>query len=1444
MIGFWSKKNWVSLGTLLLAAVCSHAADTKVVPFVFGYVDSDFDSQNAEWQKLIKYKLWGTGEAGQAGVLFNNQDIHINDSLGYSGSAAGDFVMRNDKHDIGGPLAFGGGFLNDTGTDSVLTGPSHFGGTISIGGNAYNSNNVTWRGYVCSDQGYNQFERAETKGNATRDCSHPDIPEIDKTLDVPTVDYTGDQFDAVWPAVEYRNKIETIDIPEGEGYYDIHVEGDFVLNDLNDSLYIRIPNGRVVRIFIDGELKIGGAPHNIVTMNEENAVVSNKDYAGNILFYSPNTISFPAIEGVFQGTYISGGTIKFMQHYSFSGQLLAKNISIDAHFKAGDFRYVPFNASKVVSTHRNLREDHETVGDDIQLTLDKASPTKVPFRYCFEFFATDPALAKADGNMYAHRTDLADADIPVCSQVGESVIGDFASSYFEKGETSLANPIVLHAAYDALSENKEGFRLWVCDLEAAIYPDGDRSGNCHKYDLSITNIPKNPLGKDFVITGFMNSPLVLSSFPAMYPDSTELTDYSVMIVDLPTHSLTLNGEPVKAGDVISVASLGGLKFTGALDEFGAPYDSLTYKIVKNEDGSTSDDPYRLTINLASVMFDIKENSLANDVVGQMENGGITKFEILDATQTFVINSTTGKITVKADSTINYEATPEGYYVSVVVTKGTSLDTVGVQINVIDVNEPPTIRDTSYVFGENQPVGSKVGTLPVYDEDNNKDFLKNMLSLIGGDTDKYAIEASSGVITSKVLMDYEDDKYDTLVVLVKDPDNYTDTATVIIEIGNVMETSKIEVPEVAVPNGPSHYNVAETDTIYINKNEATISWTADGIPQPDTTVKNLHEGLNVVVLEYCDKTKDKCVTRNVYIYVCTRTPQVDMAAKVDDIVADNIFTIVEQIAEDDTSFYVKDTSNKLSITVRDPIFDATYTDSTVNYSTDNFTIDVKLKTLSVSSSTISAMNDIAGEKLMLNDAPSSKAIRTPYNDSLVLVTYTEKVKGKDVLVSYVEDSTGKVIGNEIAVSYKTVVNGDSVTISYRADALTGEPVKTEAGETYMVSYEYTDKSGKTVNVAYGVDSKGKVVHDAEDNVAYEVTYTYTSSFGNKASRTIRVVLDVIPPKVEILDPEMDAVLFSNFVDVKWTVDKMDGKGAMKQDTLNTQGLERGANTIVRFYKDKAGNKAADTVYVVMKDAKDVNIAVETPVTLVTKDKAEEYYSVNPPQKDQTFAVTILNPKKGTEIETLIGGDFKTKKGSEDVPYPGLDGHLGPTLTVEAKVPVVSAVSGLATLDDLLGGEGLVNLDGVDAAGGEKMPVDEYVEEHCSDEFRSSFNGDASRASLYHTVMKVKIWVFTTLGSFVDYFTFEQELDNPDYVNEAGMLNLYFEMKPDKNGDVRTASGRLYGTGAYLYKTEVSMKATLQCDLPPLKDASSGKIGAVRKVSEDMLKPFGYKRPDTK
>ena len=96
--------------------------------------------------------------------------------------------------------------------------------------------------------------------------------------------------------------------------------------------------------------------------------------------------------------------------------------------------------------------------------------------------------------------------------------------------------------------------------------------------------------------------------------------------------------------------------------------------------------------------------------------------------------------------------------------------------------------------------------------------------------------------------------------------------------------------------------------------------------------------------------------------------------------------------------------------------------------------------------------------------------------------------------------------------------------------------------------------------------------------------------------------------------------------------------------------------------------------------------------------------------------------------------------------------------------------------------------------------------------------------------------------MDYFTFKQSLDDPDFVDESGLLKMYFEMKPDKNGDVRTISGRLYSTGAYVYKTEVEINSTLQCTLYPKKPNNDQQKGMKRKSSDELLKPFGYKRPE--
>jgi hypothetical protein len=781
---------------------------------------------------------------------------------------------------------------------------------------------------------------------------------------------------------------------------------------------------------------------------------------------------------------------------------------------------------------------------------------------------------------------------------------------------------------------------------------------------------------------------------------------------------------------------------------------------------------------------------------------------------------------------------------------TSEDSTAVQILIVDENDPPSVTDTVMQVSENMPVGTTVGTMLYYDQDGaNSGFCENTFSLVGGDSALFKIDAQTGVITTREVFDYEalpdSQKYYVVKVQIEDTDGNKSVAEVKIKIVNEVETSVIVVTHAESGNG--NYNESNPkDPIKINDKTLTLSWTGDAIPQPDTTLTDLHEGYNVVTLTYYDKTKDLPAVKEVTIFVCTKTPEVQVSTAVEKMPDANIYTIAEEPAEGDTAFYVNKKLNDISVKVKEPVLDSTYTDSTCKYTEREIIVSaVMFETLKVPQSTFKTVEKIASEKPVLNDMPSGNVKQAPFNDSLVLVSYREAIGNDSVTVSYVMNAKGDVVDGQIKVSFTTKIDGKAVEISYVADAFTGAPAESETGAVYTVSYRFTDRNGETVTVGYALDSKGNTVEDADGNVGYEVTYTYENAFGNVSSESIYIVVDVIPPKVEILSPEDNGIFYANYVDVKWTVDRNDGKGPVVMDTLTEQGLVKGGNAIVRFYRDKAGNVASDTVKVIMKNSKDLDISVVTPVTLVTREKTEEYYASNEPKEGQTFAVTIYNSKADKEIETLRGGDFKTEEGSGEEPYPGLEGHLGPTLAIDTKLPTIRPTLGLATLDDLVGKDGLVNYDGIDSENGDKHTVEEYVRDHCMAKFQEDLGSDISKASLYHTTMKVKIWVYTTLGNFVDYFSFEQDLDKPEYTNDAGVMTLYFEQKPDKDGYVRTADGRQYATGAYLYKTDVSVRSELLCDTPPVeRDKESNRKGYVRKVRDDLLKPFGYKRPNRK
>ena len=881
------------------------------------------------------------------------------------------------------------------------------------------------------------------------------------------------------------------------------------------------------------------------------------------------------------------------------------------------------------------------------------------------------------------------------------------------------------------------------------------------------------------------------------------------------------------------------------------------------------------------VIEVVENAKKGTVVDTIKAEDVDVYDTVltytlaeDNSKCFDIGKNSGIVTVKTDkcASLDYEKNTElPIKVKVTDTKGGSVSKV-IRVKIKDVNEAPNLDNKTITVKEDTPVGTVVDKVVATDPDKAPEYSDLTYKVIGGDTTMFSIDPKTGEVTLKDTLDYELKAHSYKLIVQVDDHEYPDIATLTINIKNVEEWSDVVITK--YDNIDSTWNYP--DTIYTNQPEGTITWKQDGeIMSVDTTLK---KGKNVIVITYKDPTKDYPGKDTIVVMFNDDTPVVTVSAKAVDVKAENVYTIVERtdLAAEDTNIYVNKLKDSIYVTVKDK---ASKRDTA-------FAVEISLEPVVVPQTTLNKVSDIAKNTRPVNDIKlSNEATRISLNGDEIKLTYNE-VYGKDtVTVSYVTDkkgepvkvpvvnAKGKIDSLEIiTISYKTVINGEEVTISYQAEANTGEVLaKGPSGELmvqgaskkssskdgkessssssdvvgkmasegiFTVVSEKADTLGNSTVVSYAIDEKGVMVKNEEGDIGYAVTYTYVNMYGNAASQSVFIVLDQVGPKVEIITPANGSVVRSNYVTVEWTVN------GIKQDTLTLQGLEKGANVIVRFFRDKAGNEASDTVFVVMKDSKDVDLAVEEPVTEITKEKVEEYYAINPPEEGQTFAVSVRNPTTGEEKETLIGGKFETKDGSGKEPYPGVKGskHLGPTLTMDVKLPVINAVGGLATMDDLVSSDGMIPLEGVDAENATKVTVEQYVEDYCEDGFK--LNGDLSQVNMYRSKMHVQIWIYTSLGNFVDYYAFTQDLNDPSYTNEAGLLEMYFEMKPDKDGFVKADNGKLYATGSYLYKVEASIRSELRCTLPPVADPTGKKMGDKVKSGDELLKSFGYKRPPNK
>ena len=594
------------------------------------------------------------------------------------------------------------------------------------------------------------------------------------------------------------------------------------------------------------------------------------------------------------------------------------------------------------------------------------------------------------------------------------------------------------------------------------------------------------------------------------------------------------------------------------------------------------------------------------------------FEISsDPSGCFAIDKNTGIVTVKKDrcAVLDHEKNPtlkiEVAITDMVDVTDRSLISGGpntvkkiIMVNVRNVNEPPTILEETFSVDEDAKKGSVVDTVKATDPDKDPRFNKLIFTAIGGDTATFKIDSITGIVTLKDTLDYETKSKYELVVRVYDGE-YADTAIVPIYVNN-----KIEKTEVKITLYDDSTKVwRDPDTVFTNSPGREICW-VQGRSDRDLkdTCMDVHITKDsVIVIRYKDPTTDSYGVDSLFIFYSNATPIVTISGDQEANLANNFYTIVEDTDKGDTNLYVNERKKDVRVTVKDP----------ANKKDTSFVVKLNLQTVNVPQKTLDAVNKIVNEnRFVLNENPKGGVTRTPVNGNEVKYSYRE-VFGKDtVTVSYMTDNDGnpvlvpvlndkgKVDSIEVmTVSYNVVIDGKTVTISFVVNAATGEVLVKDSNGTlmesgaskvassssskgdatsssssnkssvtegmFLITYSVKDPLGNSTTVSYSVDEKGKMVQNADGDTGYAVAYTYTNKYGNSATQSLFIVLDQKGPTVEILKPLKGQVIRSNYVEVVWTVN-----GEI-QDTLTVQGLDKGPNYIKRFYRDKAGNEAADT-----------------------------------------------------------------------------------------------------------------------------------------------------------------------------------------------------------------------------------------------------------------------------
>ncbi|NLB63614.1 MAG: cadherin repeat domain-containing protein, partial [Fibrobacter sp.] len=729
------------------------------------------------------------------------------------------------------------------------------------------------------------------------------------------------------------------------------------------------------------------------------------------------------------------------------------------------------------------------------------------------------------------------------------------------------------------------------------------------------------------------------------------------------------------------------------------------------------------------------------------------------------------------------------------------------ITILPLNNAPYFLPTVLEIEENSPAYTKVGVVRAKDKEN--DVLN--FEIIGGDgKNLFLMDSLTGevVVAPGTKLNYEKDSLYKIEVMVSDSasraKNKIVTGTFDIRIIDVNDAPVIITKELRVkedePVGSEFaeieaYDEDINDTLIFSIISKEPSFSIDSLTGKVTVIKELDyetvpmETLTVVVSD--GRLSD---TAQIIVYI-------------EDVFEQTEVEIISVTTGDSTY------SNIDSIYTNDSIAEILWRhDSTINLDVENLKPGPNWIEIEYCDPTKNACG-LDGVMIVYNSKEPTVTMTT--DTSRAVPPRTTIVEGPNV---YVHD-TAKVYpqaGPWSVPPLPDVLHGDTVYFMNTAKDL-----------NFRINYLDKNLREKTTE---------EVIKPKLKQGLNLVSHVYKDAFGNEVVTETWIYYDFTAPVVEILKPQDSLVSLRYVVPVEWSVD------GFEMDTLSHQTLEEGWNQVIRSFMDRAGNIGADTININLEDnRKNVDISLIESLVMLDNKTIQEYYAKNPLKKDEFFAVSVYNTVTGKEEHTQYGIGSKSYPGTGGEPYPDFNGrHLGPTLRIETKMPQMGGVDAAGTprggnLGSIIEPDGTIALDNGTGEDRIRVSLNEYLSNHCEEGAFDDLSGDDLLAApLYKGKVVINVSIFDAIGQFVDRIRIIQHIDNPDYISDDGMVNMYLEIKPSLEEGLRSQQGRAYGTGAYIINGEVTSSYVLRCN------TTNHPKGHQLRNSDKVLTTFGYRR----